>query len=97
MDWLVQQLNKIPIEFLDLKSALWLQFCPLTDETDLLSAVWLVGETIQYTWARRKNREITDTNSLTTTLLLKAYYMSHSAKHSWAGKNLTRILSQQVI
>ena len=64
MDWLVAKINLIPIQCDSINEALWLQFIPGIWEIDLLSAVWLVGETLAYSWARRKNKEIIDLQTL---------------------------------
>ena len=93
MDWILVQLNLIPSIYCDsIVEALWLQFIPGICEIDLLSAVWLVGETLAYTWARRKNREHPDIHTLTAMLKIKASHMSKSNKHSQCGKNLCKVL-----
>ena len=74
-------------------TALWLQFPPPITETDLLCAVWLVGESLTYVWARRKNREELSLNSLKLILKTKAVHMSKTDKYSNAGRQLIDILS----
>ena len=93
MDWLLVRINLIPIQCDSIDEALWLQFTPAICEIDLLSAVWLVGETLAYTWARRQNRENMDTQTLTAMLKIKASQMSKSTKHSQCGKNVCTILN----
>ena len=71
MDWLVETLQRIPIQDASIEMAIWLQFTPPIPENDLLCAVWLVGETLTYSWARRRNREALSIPSLTTSLLMR--------------------------
>jgi hypothetical protein len=57
MDWLVLTLQHIPIQDANIEMAIWLQCPPPIPENDLLCAVWLVGETLTYSWAKRRNEK----------------------------------------
>ena len=92
MDWLVETLEQIPIQDVSIEMALFLQFPPPIPENDLLCAVWLVGETLTYSWARRRNREAPSILSLTVSLRTKALHMSKSKRHSHAGQQLCDLL-----
>ena len=94
MDWLVEILKLVPIPEVNIEMALWIQFPPLIPEHDLLSAVWLVGETLTYSWARRKNREAVSIHSLRAILQEKAHFLSQSSRHSEAGIQLCNILGE---
>ena len=93
IDWMTATLNTLAIQRVDKHTALWLQFPPPITETDLLCAVWLVGESLTYVWARRKNREELSLNSLKLILKTKAVHMSKTDKYSNAGRQLIDILS----
>ena len=90
---MVDTINALPIDQVDINKALWLQFSPLITETDLLCAVWIVGETITYSWAKRKNKEILSIASLKAILQSKALHLSKSDKYFLAGRQLIDILS----
>ena len=83
------KLNALPIDNVSIETALWLQFPPPITETDLLCATWLVGESLAYTWARRKNREDVSSASLLST---KAFHLSKTEKYADAGYQLCAIL-----
>ena len=74
MDWLLTKLNTLPIDNVNIETALWLQFPPPITDSDLLCAIWLVGEALAYTWARRKNREDISSATLHAILSYKAYH-----------------------
>ena len=94
MDWLVVILERLLIEDVSLPMALWLQFPPIIEECDLLAAVWLVGETISYTWAsRRRNREVISIPTLTALLSIQANQLAKSQKHYTAGKKICELLN----
>ena len=93
MDWLVVILERLLIEDVSLPMALWLQFPPIIEECDLLAAVWLVGETISYTWARRRNREVISIPTLTALLSIQAHQLAKSQKHYTAGKKICELLN----
>ena len=86
-------LNTLPISPVDTNTALWLQFPPPISDTDLLCAVWIIGETLTYVWARRKNREEVYIASLKQILLDKALHLSKTEKYSLAGRQLIDTLS----
>ena len=92
IDWLLETLNSIPIQFDSIEEVLWLQFSPLIYDIDLLTAIWLVGETLAYTWARRKNRENINIPAHTAILRIKASHMAISEKHHQCGKDIYRLL-----
>merc|ERR1712105_421216 len=91
--WMIQKINTLPIQPVDINTALWLQFPPPITENDLLCAVWMVGETVTYSWAKRKNREDIIVESLQAILLSKALHLSKTQKYSLAGRQLCDILS----
>ena len=93
MDWLVTLLQRIPIPDACIEMAIWLQFPPPIPDNDLLAAVWLVGETMTYSWARRRNREASSIPSLTAILQIKALHMSMTKKHCHTGKQLCDLLN----
>ena len=86
------KLNALPIDNVSIETALWLQFPPPITETDLLCATWLVGESLAYTWARRKNREDVSSASLHAILSTKAFHLSKTEKYADAGYQLCVIL-----
>ena len=92
MDWMVEKNNTLPIQQTDVTTALWLQFPPPITETDLLCAVWIVGETVTYSWAKRKNREELSVTSVQAILQTKAQTLSKTEKYSLAGRQLCDIL-----
>ena len=92
MDWLVETLTLIPLPDASIATAIWRQFSLLTPENDLIAAVWLVGEAMTYSWARRKNREAASIPSLIAILRVKAFHMSISEQHSHTGKLLCHLL-----
>jgi len=49
-DWLSAKLTMLPIYFDSIDKALWLQFPGTNEDTELLPAVWLVGEALTYAW-----------------------------------------------
>ena len=92
MDWLLTKLSALPIDYISIETAIWLQFPPPITETDLLCATWLVGESLAYTWARRKNREDVSSASLHAILSTKAFHLSKTEKYADAGYQLCVIL-----
>jgi len=92
VDWMVTKINRMPALNVNLESALWLQFPPPITEIDLLCATWIVGESLSYIWARRKNREEVSIESLLAIIQVKAIHLSHTVNHSLAGQQLCNIL-----
>ena len=92
IDWMLTRINKLPELNVNLDTALWLQFPPPITETDLLCATWLLGESLSYIWARRKNRGEVSIESLLAIIQVKAIHLSHTVKHSLAGQQLCNIL-----
>ena len=86
-------LEKILLEDVSLPMALWLQFPPINEESDILSAVWIVGETISYTWARRKNKEVISIPTFTALLSIQANHLAKSKRHYIAGEKIFALLN----
>ena len=93
IDWILEKLNRLQIYFDSVEGALWLQFPLAASDAETLPAVWLVGESLAYAWARRRNREAIDVRALNASLMTNANYLRNSARHANCGENLDSVLS----
>ena len=91
-DWLSEKLNSLQIYYENIEKALWMQFPLASADTDVLPAVWIIGEALTYAWARRKNRENIDIQTLKAILLINANYMRKSTKYGTCGEKIHQVL-----
>ena len=92
-NWLSAKLDLLSVFYESMEKAIWLQFPLATNDTEVLPAVWLVGEALAYAWSRRKNKERLDLRTLTAALTHNANIMRKSERHGRCGEKLHLVLT----
>ena len=92
MDWILEVIN-----FMDpaatAEKVVTLQIFPL-DTNHLIECLWMIGESLQYVWARRKAKLPVDMVRMKAEIRAKCSIYSKSKRYGGHGQNLSFYLDQ---
>lgn len=72
----------------------WVFYVKVIETVDsILASTWLIAETMEYVWTRRKKKENFLISSLSSHLLLHAEHLERTKKHNQAANVIKEIIS----
>ena len=91
MEWIVEVL-KIMDPTITKEKSVFLEVNPVTND-NILACVWIISETLQYIWAKRKAKDQLNVNDMRAFLLAKLQEICQAKTFQNHATNLTTILS----